>query len=77
MEAELIPMCEDQGLAIVPWAALGGGQLLSTEQRKKREKDPGARPIRGYGNVENDFLVCQVMEEIAIKKGASLQAVVC
>ena len=24
MEAEIIPMCEDQGMAIVPWAALGG-----------------------------------------------------
>lgn len=31
MEAEIIPMCQDQGMAVVPWAALGGGQLLSSE----------------------------------------------
>ncbi|RSL57425.1 hypothetical protein CEP53_006473 [Fusarium sp. AF-6] len=42
MEGELIPMCEDQGMAIVPWAALGSGQLLSAEQRRERENDPDA-----------------------------------
>ncbi|TKW50478.1 Norsolorinic acid reductase [Colletotrichum tanaceti] len=43
-EAEIIPMCEDQGMAVVSWANLGGGQLLTSEQREKLEKDPDARP---------------------------------
>ncbi|KAI5358752.1 putative NADP-dependent oxidoreductase domain-containing protein [Septoria linicola] len=30
LEAEIIPMCEDEGLAVVPWSALGGGNLQST-----------------------------------------------
>jgi aryl-alcohol dehydrogenase-like predicted oxidoreductase len=52
IEAEIIPMCEDQGMAIVPWAALGGGQLMTSEQRKQKAQESGARPARGVG--END-----------------------
>lgn len=74
MEAEIIPMCEDQGMGIVPWAALGGGQLLTAEQRKQREKDPDAR--QGYGPSEDDIHVCEVLEKIAKERGTTLQAVV-
>jgi aryl-alcohol dehydrogenase-like predicted oxidoreductase len=76
MEAEIIPMCEDQGMAIIPWAALGGGQLLSTEQRKQKEQDPGARSNR-YGLSENDVRVCEVLEQMAESKSTTLQAMVC
>jgi len=74
MEAEIIPMCEDQGMAIVPWAALGGGQLMSAEQREKAEQDPGAR--KGYGLIENDIKVCEALEQTARSKGTTLQAIV-
>ncbi|RYO96016.1 hypothetical protein DL764_007553 [Monosporascus ibericus] len=47
LEAEVIPMCEDQGMAIVSWASLGGGQLNTAEQRRKMEQDPDAP--KGYG----------------------------
>lgn len=75
MEAEIIPMCEDQGMAIIPWAALGGGQLITAEQRKQKEQDPGAR--KGYGLSENDIKVCEVLEQIARSKNTTLQAIVC
>jgi hypothetical protein len=75
MEAEIIPMCEDQGMAVVPWAALGGGQLLSAEQRKQNEQDPGARKSRGSD--ENDVKVSKVLERIAESKSTTLQATVC
>jgi len=74
MEAEIIPMCEDQGMAIVPWAALGGGQLMSSEQRKWRERDPDARPDRSIRDV--DIKVSNVLEKIAGDKSTTLQAVV-
>jgi aryl-alcohol dehydrogenase-like predicted oxidoreductase len=76
MEAEIIPMCEDQGMAIIPWAALGGGQLLSTEQRKQKEQDPGARSSR-HSLSENDIRVCEVLERMAESKSTTLQAMVC
>jgi aryl-alcohol dehydrogenase-like predicted oxidoreductase len=76
MEAEIIPMCEDQGMAIIPWAALGGGQLLSTEQRRQEEQDPGARSNR-YSLTENDVRVCEVLEQMAESNSTTLQAMVC
>lgn len=74
MEAEIIPMCEDQGMAIVPWAALGGGQLMSSEQRQKFESDSSARPPV-YDSVEEDKAVCDAIEEIAKSNKCSFQAV--
>ena len=75
MEAEIIPMCEDQGMAIVPWAALGGGQLISTEQRKTQEETPGARQSRAPQS-ENDLRVCEALEKVAKEQSTTLQAVV-
>ncbi|OIW29029.1 Aldo/keto reductase [Coniochaeta ligniaria NRRL 30616] len=73
MEAEIIPMCEDQGMGIVPWAALGGGQLLSAEQRAEKEKNPDSQ--KGYGLREEDIKVSAVLERIARDKDTTLQAV--
>ena len=75
LEAEIIPMCEDQGMAIVSWASLGGGSLLSREQRERVEKEDGARKPR-YGYSEHDLRVSEAMERIAEGKGSTLQAVV-
>ncbi|KAL6717233.1 hypothetical protein ACLMJK_005148 [Lecanora helva] len=73
MEAEVIPMCEDQGMAIVPWAALGGGQLMTAKQREQKAHDPDARG--GYGASEIDVRVSEVLERISEGQGTTLQAV--
>lgn len=75
MEAEIIPMCQDQGMAIVPWAALGGGQLLSSEQRKQANKNPdSSRPVF-YTQSDDDIKVCHAIEKIADARKCSFQAV--
>jgi aryl-alcohol dehydrogenase-like predicted oxidoreductase len=74
MEAELIPMCEDQGMAIVSWASLGGGHLQTLKQKEEKEKNPDARPPRGP--TEADAKVSEALENIADSKSTSLQAVV-
>lgn len=74
MESEIIPMCEDQGMAIVSWASLGGGQLLSSEQRRKQKEDPNARPA-SYGIDEGDEAVCDAIEKIANEKKVPFQAI--
>lgn len=62
-------------MAIVSWASLGGGQLLTAEQRKKWEKDPNAG--RGFYNAsENDLKVSVVLEKMAEAKNATLQDIV-
>lgn len=75
MESEIIPMCEDQGMAIVSWASLGGGQLVAAEQREKSGKDPNAG--KGfYSASEDDIKVCDVLERLAETKNVTLQDMV-
>ncbi|KAK5116540.1 hypothetical protein LTR85_009165 [Meristemomyces frigidus] len=73
LEADLIPMAEDQGMAIVPWAALGGGSLRTKQQLEEAEKDPGGRKPRGM--TEQHVRVSGVLEGIAGERGTTLQAV--
>ncbi|RDW63099.1 uncharacterized protein DSM5745_10210 [Aspergillus mulundensis] len=74
MEAEIIPMCEDQGMAVVPWAALGGGLLLSSQQRKEREeKLAGQKSFYEIG--PHELAVSEALEKVAAAKGSTVQAI--
>ncbi|KAH7159485.1 NADP-dependent oxidoreductase domain-containing protein [Dactylonectria estremocensis] len=74
MEAEVIPMCQDQGMGIVPWAALGGGHLLSVEQR--REKEATSKEQKSYYSTnKSDLAVCDALESIASSRGTTVQAI--
>ncbi|KAJ4297775.1 hypothetical protein N0V90_005670 [Kalmusia sp. IMI 367209] len=75
MESEIIPMCEDQGMAIVSWASLGGGHLLTKEQRQEKGKDPRAPKDVYYICTEDDIKVCNILEHLATVREASLQDV--
>ncbi|KAK7422969.1 hypothetical protein QQX98_001259 [Neonectria punicea] len=72
MEAEIIPMCEDQGMAVVPWEALGGGKLLSTEQRRQQKENPDARV---GSSTKPDVELCDALERLAEEKNTTLQAI--
>ncbi|KAJ9144488.1 Aldo/keto reductase [Pleurostoma richardsiae] len=74
MESEIIPMCEDQGMGILSWASLGGGQLTTAAQRKAMEQDPDA-PKNFYGFGESDIAVCDVLEKLAAAKKTTFQAI--
>ncbi|TKA65197.1 hypothetical protein B0A55_09855 [Friedmanniomyces simplex] len=74
LEADIIHMAEDQGMAVVPWAALGGGALQTEEQRQKAEQKPGDRPA-AYGLTEKDVRVSEVLESIAEMHKSTLHAV--
>jgi aryl-alcohol dehydrogenase-like predicted oxidoreductase len=72
VESETIRMCEDQGMAITSWASLGGGQLTTKEQREKLSNDPDAG--NGfYDAPESHIKVCDVLEDLANRKNATLQ----
>lgn len=73
MEGDVIPMCEDQDMAIVSWGSLGTGSLLTAQQRKEREADPDApRPQIS----EVALKTSEALERIAGRKGTTLQAIV-
>lgn len=67
-------MCEDQGMAIVPWAALGGGKLVTKEQREQAERDPSKRQVNSQTPAE--IKVSEVLEEIANSRDTTLQSIV-
>ena len=67
-------MCQDQGMAVVPWAAIGGGQLLSFEQRKSLESDSN-QAGRQKNISQANIKVSEALEAIANEKQTTLQAV--
>ncbi|CZR57761.1 related to voltage-gated shaker-like K+ channel, subunit beta/KCNAB [Phialocephala subalpina] len=70
MEAEIIPMYRDQGMAIAPWECLSGGKLLSKEQRKVKEGGRQSGPP-----TEEQIKVSEKLEAIATRKSTTVQAV--
>ncbi|KAL3467191.1 NADP-dependent oxidoreductase domain-containing protein [Aspergillus heterothallicus] len=74
MEAEIIPMCEDQGMAVVPWASLGGGLLLSAEQRRQREESLNGQKSF-YEAGPREIAISDAMEKVALEKGTTVQAI--
>ena len=51
LENELVPLCLDQNLGILPWSPLGGG-FLTGKYRRRKERPEGAR----RSDPENQFL---------------------
>jgi len=73
-EREMIPLCQDQGIAIFPWSPLGRGFLtgrykrdqVSDTARYKYDLNLKARYFRS-----EDFDVVEQVEEIAREKGVT------
>lgn len=77
LEHELLPLCREEKVAVLPWSPLSGG-FLSGKYRRNRENPEGARrthfefpPIdeaRGYDAID-------ALERVANEKGASVAQV--
>ncbi|KAH7402267.1 NADP-dependent oxidoreductase domain-containing protein [Phaeosphaeria sp. MPI-PUGE-AT-0046c] len=66
-EREIIPMALDEGMALAPWGAIGGGGFKTKAQREANE--PGGRNMR-VSVIGNEEKVSDVLEKIAISKSA-------
>ena len=70
-EREIIPMCLDEGMALAPWGALGGGGFKTKKQREeiaKGEAEAGRNlEVSVLGNEEK---VSDVLEKIAEAKSS-------
>jgi 1-deoxyxylulose-5-phosphate synthase len=78
-EREMIPLCMDQGLAIIPWSPLARGFLTGTRRRDggstvRSQVDSFAKDMY-YG--EDDFAVADAVETVAKQRGASSAQVAC
>ncbi len=68
-ERDIIPMARDEGMALAPWGALGGGTFKTEEQRKAQE----GRHI--FTPTERQLKVSKALEHIAQRKGTLLTSV--
>jgi 1-deoxyxylulose-5-phosphate synthase len=75
-EREMIPLCRDQGVALIPWSPLARGFLAGN--RRQGDKDAGETSraktddiAQNYYYRESDFKVVQALSELASRKGVS------
>src|ERR1700682_1657960 len=78
-EREMIPLCMDQGLAIIPWSPLARGFLTGTRKRdggstQRSQVDSFAKDM--YYS-EDDFKVADTVAEVAGRRGVSPAQVAC
>lgn len=79
IELEILPMCLEEGIGILPWSPLGGGWLTgkySPEQRPTGETRLGEDPERGVEaydkrNVDRTWNVIEVVAEVAGARGVT------
>jgi aryl-alcohol dehydrogenase-like predicted oxidoreductase len=77
IEHELVPLCLDQGMGILPWSPLAGG-LLTGKYRKGTPKNVRyAGELKGFIPVNPERLgrILSAMDTIAAKRKAPLAAV--
>ena len=79
IELEILPMCLEEGIGILPWSPLGGGWLsgkYSPDQRPTGATRLGEDPNRGIEaydnrNVARTWDIIEVVAEIAAARGAT------
>ena len=66
-EREMIPLCLDQGAAVIPWSPLARGLLAGTRSREgeRRTRRAETDQFADYLYNEGDFDVVDVVGEVA------------
>ncbi|EKG16727.1 Aldo/keto reductase [Macrophomina phaseolina MS6] len=69
-ERDILPMVRDEGMALAPWGALGGGAFKTKEQREKSE---GRMQVARHD--ENAEKVTAVLQKLAERKGSVITSI--
>lgn len=83
VELDLVPVCLEEGIGIIPWSPLGGGWLTgkySSTERPSGDTRLGDDPTRGVEaydlrNSERTWHVLEVVEDIAGERNVPLSQV--
>jgi 1-deoxyxylulose-5-phosphate synthase len=75
-EREMIPLCRDQGVALIPWSPLARGFLAGNRQRGDKEAGATSRAqtddiAQNYYYRDSDFAVVEALSALAEKRGVS------
>lgn len=75
-EREMIPLCRDQGVGLIPWSPLARGFLAGNRQRGDRDAGQTSRArtddiAQNYYYRDSDFKVVETLGALAAKRGVS------
>jgi aryl-alcohol dehydrogenase-like predicted oxidoreductase len=70
-EREMIPLCLDQGVGLIPWSPLARGLLAGTRERggSRQTLRAGSDPVADDLYVDEDFDVVDAVRTVADEKG--------
>lgn len=71
-EREMIPLCRDQGVGIIPWSPLARGFLAGNRSETKQDETARARSdefAHALYYKESDFRVVEAVREVAAERG--------
>jgi aryl-alcohol dehydrogenase-like predicted oxidoreductase len=75
LEHELLPLCREEGLGVLPWSPLSGG-FLTGKYRRGQTAPEGARRTRfqfpPIADEERGYDAVEALDEIARRRGASI-----
>ena len=69
-EREMLPLCDDQGVGVIPWSPLARGRLTrpwNAETERMRTDDFGTNMYAG--TIEADRLVVEALHKVAAARG--------
>src|SRR5258706_16261198 len=72
-EREMLPLCADQGIGVIPWSPLARGLLAGNRGRggERRTTRANNDPFGDSLYIEDDFAVVDVNAEVAAERGVS------
>lgn len=75
-EREMIPLCRDQGIGLIPWSPLARGFLAGNRKREDKQAGETSRAMtddlaQKYYYRDSDFKVVENLTALAQKKGVS------
>lgn len=71
MERDIIPMCQDEGMGIAPWSALGSGKFKTKDQLEQ------VKDGRKFATVSDEYKkISEVLEKLATKKNTIMTSIV-
>lgn len=74
LEHELLPLCREEGLGVLPWSPLSGGFLTGKYRRDESSPDNARRVDFDFPPVKEDigYKAIEAMDEINDQTGASI-----
>ncbi len=73
LEYELLPLCREEGLGVLPWSPLAGG-FLTGKYRREGAEETGRRSEFEFPPVDTDmgYEAVEALDEMAERKGATI-----